>query len=471
MALETKAASTSTQYTNVYDVIVIGAGQAGVPLAYKLAKAKRAVALVERKLVGGSCINFGCTPTKAAISSARLVYDVSRAIELGIKIDKYHVDFDQVIKRARAIASAHRHGMEKSLEDSENPVFIHGHARIEGKHKDSFVIDVDGDQLLAKQIILDTGTRTLVPAVKGIDQVPYLSSENWLSLEELPRHLLVLGGGYIGLEMGQLFRRLGSKVTIIESSNQILVHEDLDVAECLYSMLAAEDIELRISSEVQQVATGNGGITAHVQGSAGAYQINGSHLFIASGRKPNTDDLGLESVAVRADEDGFIDVDSHLSTSVPGIWAAGDIRGGPMFTHTSWDDYRTIFSQIAGDASRVRSPIVPYAVFTDPELGRVGLTEKQAKDNKINFAVGKFPVADNSRAVEMGRKEGFIKLLVDKDTKLILGAAVLCAEAAELVQIYSALMSANAPYTVLIEAMQIHPTLSEAIQSAASAIE
>lgn len=296
-------------------------------------------------------------------------------------------------------------------------------------------------------------------------------SENWLNLETLPEHIICIGGGYVGLEMGQFFRRLGSRVTIVQSDSQLLPHEDVDVSEALYNLLAAEGIEIRIDSEVTSVAKSASRVTVNVKSGDHTAQVEGSDIFLAVGRKPNTDDLGLESVGVRTDEHGIIEVDAHLATSVKGIWAAGDIRGGPMFTHTSWDDYRTLASQLLADGSRLRSTVVPYAVFTDPELGRVGMTEREARERGIDVAIGKFAIENNSRAEETNEPDGFIKLVVDKDTKRILGASVLSANGAELVHVYEALMLAEAPYTVLQESMAIHPTFAEALQSAAMSIE
>ncbi len=450
-----------------FDVIVIGGGQAGIPLAHALAGAKKKVALIERENLGGSCVNFGCTPTKAAIASARVAYLAGRGKEFGLKIPPIEIDFPAVLKRARDIAAESRTGLEDGFKKAKNLELIYGQAKIIGKSKkNSFQIQVGEDVLTAKEVVLNTGTRSVIPNIEGIGEIKFIDAGNWLRHEELPKHLIILGGSYIGLEMAQFYRRMGSRVTVVESNPQIASREDKDVAETLQKLLEAEKIEFHLGAKVSRVEKKSDGVSVTIGGKNKSKTIKGSHVFVAVGRKPNTDDLGLESVGLKTDERGIIKVDKRLKTSVKGIWAAGDIRGGFQFTHTSWDDYRILESQMLGDKSRTTKRIVPYAMFTDPELGRVGLTEKEAREQKLKFKVGRFEMKGNGKAREIGESNGFIKVLIDTKTEKILGAAVLANEGAEIVHSYVDLMNANAKFTVLRDAVHIHPTLAEAIQSA-----
>ncbi|HWY48691.1 MAG TPA: FAD-dependent oxidoreductase, partial [Bryobacteraceae bacterium] len=314
-----------------YDFLIIGGGQAGLPLARDLAKAGKKVALAERKYLGGSCVNFGCTPTKAAIASARIAHLARRATEFGLRIPQVEVDFPAVLRRAGAIALAARTGHDKSFENSENPKLLRGHARFLGP---GFELQVGSVRVSAKQVVLDTGTRTTIPKITGLEKVAYIHSGNWLDHTELPERLAMIGGSYIGLEMAQFYRRMGSQVTVWETSPRIAVHEDEEVSTAIQKFLEREGIEFHLNAHIQSID-----------------QLGATHVFAATGRTPNTDDLGLETVGVETDQHGFVKIDRRLATNVPGIWAAGDIRGGPLFTHTSWDDYRILLSQISGDGS------------------------------------------------------------------------------------------------------------------------
>ena len=426
-----------------YDVLIVGGGQAGPPLARDLAKAGRKVALAERKYLGGSCVNFGCTPTKAAIASARLAHLARRATDFGLRIPQVEVDFPAVLRRAGAIALESRTGLDKSFENSDNPKLLRGHARFLGP---GFELLVGSTQVLAKQVVLDTGTRTAIPKIPGLEKASH--SGNWL-YTELPERLAMIGGNYIGLEMAQFYRRMGSQVTVWENSPRIAVHEDEEVSTAIQQFLEREGIEFHVNAHIQFVE-----------------QLHATHVFLATGRTPNTDDLGLDTVGVETSPHGIVKVDKRLATNVPGIWAAGDIRGGPMFTHTSWDDYRILLSQISGDQSRTTDRIVPYAMFTDPELGRVGLTEQHAREKGLKFRVSRFEMKRNGKAREIGEPDGFIKVLLEEGTGKILGAAVLAAEGAELVHMFIDIMNAGASSTVIRDAIHIHPTLAEAVQSA-----
>ncbi len=450
-----------------YDVLIIGGGQAGIPLAYKLAGRDFTVALAERKDLGGSCVNFGCSPTKAAIASAKVAFQARRASEYGVEIPEVRVDFPAVLRRARGVAETKRAGLDKGLEGSENPVLIRGHARLEGREEGGFRLGVGDRSLLAREVVLNTGTRTLIPPIEGLESVDYIDSGNWMEREELPGHLAVVGGSYIGLEMAQFYRRMGSEVTVVVgSSDHVTSNEDDDVSEAMRGILAEEGVGFVFCERARKVAVDGEGIVLTLAGDDPA-EVHATHLFLATGRRPNTDDLGLETVGIGTDERGFVETDERLATDAEGIWAGGDIRGGPMFTHTSYDDHRVLLSQMAGDGTRTTDRVVPYAIFTDPELGRVGMTERQAREAGHEVEVHYLNMEEEKgKAYELGENKGFIKVVSDAATDKVLGAAVLTAEGAELVHIYEDLMNADLPLSVVREAVYIHPTLAEDIQSA-----
>jgi pyruvate/2-oxoglutarate dehydrogenase complex dihydrolipoamide dehydrogenase (E3) component len=429
-----------------YDALIVGGGQAGPPLARDLAKTGKKVALAERKYLGGSCVNFGCTPTKAAIASARLAHLARRAADFGLRIPQVEVDFPAVLRRAAAVALESRTGLDKSFENSDNPKLLRGHARFLGP---GFELQVGSLRVSAKHVVLNTGTRTTIPRIPGLEKIAYIHSGNWLEHSELPERLAMIGGSYIGLEMAQFYRRMGSQVAVWETSPRIAVHEDEEVSTALQQFLEREGIEFHLNARIQSID-----------------QLRATHVFAATGRSPNTDDLGLETVGVETNPHGFVKVDKRLATNVPGIWAAGDIRGGPLFTHTSWDDYRILRSQMSGDGSRTTDRIVPYAMFTDPELGRVGITEHDAREKGLKFTASTFEMKRNGKASEIGEPDGFIKVLLEEGTRKILGAAVLAADGAELVHMFIDIMNAKASSTVIRDAIHIHPTLAEAVQSA-----
>jgi pyruvate/2-oxoglutarate dehydrogenase complex dihydrolipoamide dehydrogenase (E3) component len=439
-------------------------------LAKALAQAGKRVALVERKQVGGSCVNFGCTPTKAALASARVAHLARHAGGFGIGVAEVRVDFAAVLGRAADIVQRIRSGLEHSLAGLDNLVLIHGHARFAGREGDRFRMSTGDEDILAAQVVLDTGTRSAIPPIDGLQAVDVLMAENWLEHRELPQHLAVVGGGYIGLEMAQFYRRMGTQVTVIESGAQVAAQEDPEVASALQQILEREGVRFRLNAKATRCRKTADGVALTVEHEGRTEEVAASQLFIALGRKPNTDDLGLERIGLHPTANGTLEVDQHLSTRIPGVWAVGDIRGGPMFTHTAWDDYRIVASQLIGDGARTTSRVVPYAVFTDPELGRVGMTEKEARHAGKNIRVACFDMRSNAKAMELGETDGFIKVVADADNQRILGAAVLAAEAAELVHIYVALMNADAPWAVLDNAIQIHPTLAEAAQSAVASL-
>ncbi len=450
-----------------YDVLIIGGGQAGIPLAYKLAGRDFTVALAERKDLGGSCVNFGCSPTKAAIASAKVAFQARRASEYGVEIPEVRVDFPAVLRRARGVAETKRAGLDRGLEGSDNPVLIRGHARLEAREDGGFRVTVGDRSLLVGQVVLNTGTRTLIPPIEGLEAVDFIDSGNWLDREDLPGHLAIVGGSYIGLEMAQFYRRMGSDVTVVVgSSDHVASSEDDDVSEAMRDMLAEEGVGFVFCERARGVAADGEGLTLTLDGDDPA-EVRATHLFLATGRRPNTDDLGLENVGLEADRRGFIQTDERLSTDVEGIWAGGDIRGGYMFTHTSYDDHRVLLSQMAGDGRRTTDRVVPYGIFTDPELGRVGMTEREAREAGHEVEVHRLDLQDEKgKAFELGENKGFIKVIADAATDRVLGAAVLTVEGAELVHIYEDLMNADEPLSVVREAVYIHPTLAEDIQSA-----
>ncbi|HWG85005.1 MAG TPA: FAD-dependent oxidoreductase [Deinococcales bacterium] len=448
-----------------YDFVVIGGGQAGVPLAHALHAAGRRVALVERKHLGGSCVNFGCTPTKAAIASARVAHLARRAGEFGVGVGPVEVDFPAVLRRARSIAAESREGLEGGF-GGDGPELVRGQARLAGREAGCYRVAVGERGLLAREVVINTGTRSLVPTIEGLASVGFLHAGNWLDHEELPRDLLMVGGGYVGLEMAQFYRRMGSRVTLVEGGEHVAAHEDPEVSGALQAVLEGEGVEVLIGSRVKRLVPRDGGLTAFIEGERGDERTF-SHVFVATGRQPNADDLGLETVGVRVSDGGTIEHDERLATSAPGVWVAGDVRGGPMFTHTSWDDYRILQSQLLGDGSRTTERVVPYGVFTDPELGRVGMTEAEAREAGLPVRVARFDMAGNGRAREESEVGGFVKLVLHAETGRLLGAAVLASGGAELVHPYIVLMNAGRPLSIIAGAVHVHPTRMEAVQSAA----
>jgi pyruvate/2-oxoglutarate dehydrogenase complex dihydrolipoamide dehydrogenase (E3) component len=460
-----------------YDVLVIGGGQAGIPLAFALAGAGKTVALAERKLLGGSCVNFGCTPTKAAIASAKLAHQVRRAGEYGLRIANLGVDFAAVIERARRMATQSREGHDHHFESTENPKLLRGHARFEGREQANgrndaraFIVRVGEQTILAEKVVVNTGTRSLIPPIPGLMDVDVIHAGNWLESKQLPHHLAVIGGGYIGLEMAQFYARMGSRVTVLHAGQRIADREDKDVSDELARLLVREGLEIRTDVHIRHVRNGPGGINISFEQAKNTMGLVTSHVFVATGRVINSDDLGLETVGVHVSNRGAIEVNARLETNVPGIYAAGDVTGGPQFTHISWDDYRVLASQIVGDGSWTTKRVVPYGLFTDPELGRVGVTEREAHEQGLDVQVVKFEMKRNGKAREIGERDGFIKLVIDANTDRILGAAVLSNEGAELVHTYVTAMNLDAPYTAIRDAVFVHPTLAEGIQSATALV-
>jgi pyruvate/2-oxoglutarate dehydrogenase complex dihydrolipoamide dehydrogenase (E3) component len=456
--------------SNRYDVLIIGAGQAGPPLAVALAQKKWRVALAERKELGGSCVNFGCTPTKAVIASARVAHLARRGREFGVRIPTVEPDLEAVLDRARGIVMQSRAGLREALANQENVRLVPGHARFEGREGKAFRLRVGEEPLLASQVVLDTGTRSRIPPIPGLHDVDFLTAGNWIDRPRLPANLAILGGGYTGLEMAQFYRRMGARVTVVEQSAEIAAHEDEEVARALRRILESEEIAFRLETSVERVEKSGAGVRVSLKTKRGRDVLSVSHLLVATGRRPNTDDLGLETVGLTTAKEGTIEVTSRLATKVRGVWAAGDIRGGPMFTHTAWDDFRVLASQLAGDRSRTTRRIVPYAIYTDPQLGRVGMTAAEARKAGRKVKVGRFELRNNGKAKEIGETEGFIQVVADARSDRILGAAVLAHEGAELVHLFVDVMNARGRSAAIRDAIHIHPTLAEAVQSAVAAL-
>lgn len=451
-----------------YDAIIIGTGQAGKPLAMSLADADWKVAIIEKDLVGGSCINVGCSPTKAMVSSARVAHLASRAADYGVNIGEINIDMKIVKAKKQKIVESFRGGNIKRLNGHKNIDLIMGEARFSGQN--SIEIDLkDGGNLEIKsdKIFINAGCRPDVPSIPGINDLPFLNSSSVMELEEVPEHLLVLGGGYIGLEFGQMFRRFGSKVTIIHRGKQLLSREDADIAEEVAKIFGNEGIDVILNADVTELKQSEDyNIILAYKSDQETITISGSHLLVATGRIPNSDSLNLDSAGVETGDHGYIIVNEKLETNMPGIYSLGDINGGPQFTHISYDDFRIIRSNfLEGGSSSTTGRFVPYTVFIDPQLGRVGLTEKEVKSAGYNYKIAKLPMKHVARALETGETNGFMKAIVDLDTNLILGGAILGVEGGEVMSVLQVAMMGNLPYTALKEGIFAHPTYAESLNN------
>jgi pyruvate/2-oxoglutarate dehydrogenase complex dihydrolipoamide dehydrogenase (E3) component len=441
-----------------YDAIVIGSGQAGNPLCQKLADHGWTVALIEKEHLGGTCINTGCTPTKTMIASAQVAHYARNADKWGVRAGEVSVDLPKIVARKDEIVGQWRSGQERKVQQRKNLHLYRGHARFVGPHR----LHVGDQELESERTFINTGTRVDVPRLEGLDGIDYLTNASIMQLREVPDHLLVLGGGYIGLEFGQMFRRFGSQVTVIHRSEHILPREDLDITQELQKALEGEGIRFVLNARTTRVEKQDGQVVLRLEAGVGSETVRGSHLLVATGRRPNTDELGLENVGVQLTSQGFVQVNNWLETNAPGIWALGDVKGGPAFTHISYNDFQIVYANlIEGKRLTTDNRLVPYSVFTDPQLGRVGLTEKEARATGRRLKIGKIPMSWVARAIERDETAGLMKLVVDADTDRILGAAILSTEGGELVQILGAVMLAGAPYTLLKGAIYIHPTLAE----------
>jgi pyruvate/2-oxoglutarate dehydrogenase complex dihydrolipoamide dehydrogenase (E3) component len=447
-----------------YDATVIGSGQGGNPLCHKLADRGWKVALIERKHLGGTCVNTGCTPTKTMVASAQVAHYVRNASRWGVHSENTRVDLKAIVARKDTIVQQFRSGQERQVERRRERLDLYrGHARFVAAKR----IQVSGHEVESERFFIDTGTRPQIPRIEGIAESNYLTNATVMELLEIPDHLLVLGGGYIGLEFGQMFRRFGSRVTVIHQSGQLLSREDADVAVELQKVLEAEGVIFQLSARTTRVEGISGqSVRLSIETPSGKDSVDGTHLLVAVGRRPNTDDLGLESAGVATDAKGFVKVNGRLETNVPGVYALGDVKGGPAFTHISYNDYQIIYANLVEGANlTIEDRYVPYSVFTDPELGRVGLTEREARSKGHKLKIGRIQMSSVARAIERGETAGLMKIVVDAETDKILGASILATAGGEVVQILGAVMMAGAPFTVLKGAVYIHPTLAEGFWS------
>jgi pyruvate/2-oxoglutarate dehydrogenase complex dihydrolipoamide dehydrogenase (E3) component len=442
------------------DVIVIGSGQAGVPLATRLARGGRTVLLAERGALGGTCVNTGCTPTKTLVASARAAHVARTAARLGVLVQGVEVDFAAVIARKDEIVRRWQESVARSIADAApNLRLVRGHARFVAER----TIELSGERHRAEIVVVNVGARPAEPPIRGLAAVPWLDNRRVMELGALPSHLVVVGGGYVGCEFAQLHRRLGAAVTIVDPGPHLLAHGDVEASEVIEQVFRDEGISLRLSSRVEAVSAGPGRISVRLDG-GGA--VEGSHLLVATGRRPNTDDLGCHAAGIALDDRGFVRVDDRYATSASGVYAVGDCTPGPQFTHAAWDDHRLLFEILSGQPGRGRRDrIVPSTAYTDPQVAAVGLTEREAKARGIAHEVATLPFARVARAVETDEKAGVLKVLVDPATERILGASIVGAEAGELIHVFVALMQAGATARAIVDMEAVHPSFAEGVQS------
>jgi pyruvate/2-oxoglutarate dehydrogenase complex dihydrolipoamide dehydrogenase (E3) component len=448
---------------STHDAVIIGTGQSGKPLAIALARAGWKVAAIEREHVGGTCINVGCTPTKTMVASGRVAYLARRAWDYGIEAGTVKADLRRVLERKRGVVERFRNGGQKSMEKTANLELIFGEARFAGGKQVAVKVKGGGTrELEGKRIVVNTGGRPAVPPIPGLDRVPFLDSTTIMELSALPEHLVVLGGGYIGLEFCQMFRRFGSRVTVVNRDGRLVLREDPDVSEEVEKILQEDAIDVVNSAQVTRVEKAGSGVRVVLQSG----EVSGSHLLVAVGRVPNTEQLGLAAAGVEADKAGFIKVNSKLETNVPGIYAVGDVKGGPAFTHISYDDFRVLRENwLNGGSATIDGRMVPNCVFIDPQLATVGLNETEARRRGLDYRVAKLPMTGVARAIEMSETRGFMKAIVDAKTAQILGCTILGVEGGEIMSMLQIAMMAKIPYTVIKEAVFAHPTLAESLNN------
>jgi len=452
-----------------FDALIIGTGQAGPPLAARLAATGMKVAIIERHKFGGTCVNTGCIPTKTLVASAYAAHVARRGAEYGFAADgDVRIDMKRVKARKDEVSGRSNKGVEASLRGLANCTVIEGHARFQTAR----TVVVNDEVLEADKVFINVGGRAFVPAMPGIQNVPFLTNSSIMDVDFLPEHLVIVGGSYIGLEFGQMYRRFGSEVTIVEMGQRLIGREDEDVSEAVRDILESEGIRTRLNAKCISLAKRDGGIGVGVSCEEGPPEVVGTHVLLAVGRTPNTSDLALDRAGVGTDERGYIVVDDQLQTSVPGIWALGDCNGHGAFTHTSYNDYEIVADNLlSGDHRRVSDRIQAYALFTDPPLGRCGMTEAEVRKSGRAALVAKHPMSRVARAVEKGETQGFIKISVDADTKHILGAAILGTGGDEVIHVLLDAMYAKAPYTTVQRAVHIHPTVAEFLPTVLSKLE
>ena len=441
-----------------FDAIIVGTGQAGPSLAARFAQAGKAVAIIERQDFGGTCVNTGCVPTKTLVASAYAIHAARRGAEYGFAIGDLRVDMKRVKARKDAASGKSSKAVEEWLRGTTNCTVIQGHARFQSPD----TIVVNGEVLQAGKIYINVGGRASIPEMPGIRDVPFLTNSSMMDIDFLPPHFIVVGGSYVGLEFAQIYRRFGSEVTIVEMGPRLIGREDEDVSEAVREILEAEGIHIRLNAKCVSLAKRDGGVAVGLACEEGAPEVVGTHVLLAVGRTPNTNDLGLDRAGVTTDHRGYIVVDDELQTNVPGIWALGDCNGRGAFTHTSYNDYEIVADNLFNaDHRRVSDRIQAYALYIDPPLGRCGMTDAEARKSGRPALAVKYPMSQVSRASEKGETQGFIKICADAETKLILGAAILGVGGDEVIHVLLDVMYAKAPYTVIQRAMHIHPTVSE----------
>lgn len=457
-----------------YKAIIIGSGQGGTPLAQALAGKNLRTALIENTHIGGTCINEGCTPTKTMIASAKSAYNVNRSNDYGINAGEVSIDMKKIRERKRAIVKSFREGSENRLTDTKNLDLFMGTASFTGK-KSISVKRNDGsvENLTADRIFINTGTRPFIPPIEGLDSVSYLDSTSIMELPEVPEHLVIIGGGYIGLEFGQMFRRFGSKVTIIQLGESLIPREDDDIIEEMTKILKDDGIDIMLNSKTKSVyQEDEKQINLSIDTPNGKEKISASHILIATGRKPNSDKLNLKEAGIKTDEKGFIKVNNKLETNIKDIYAIGDIKGPPFFTHISYDDFRIIRDNLLeGKSASIKGRPVPYTIYTDPQMGRYGLSEKEAKEQGINFKVAKMPMEYVARALEIDETRGMMKAIINTDNNQILGCAILGVEGGEIMSMIQIAMMGKLQYTALKEGNFAHPTFAEALNTLFSMIK
>lgn len=441
-----------------YDAIIVGSGQGGNPLSFRLADLGWSVALIEEKNLGGTCINVGCTPTKTMVHRAQVAHYTRNASRWGVNTSGVGVDLAKIVAQKDEVVLSFRGGQQRRVDERRNLRLYRGHARFVGPHQ----LKVGDDLIESEKIFINVGGRPSIPQIPGLRDAPFLTNETIMQLTAVPGHLVILGGGYIGLEFGQMFRRFGSRVTIVHQGPQIVPREDPEIAGELQKALEGEGLQFALNARTELVQRKNGSVTLSYKNPAGASEVTGSHLLVATGRIPNTDDLGLEKAGIATNKDGSIRVNARLETSVAGIWALGDCKGGPAFTHISYNDFQIVYANLVErkNLSTENRP-VPYCVFTDLQLGGVGMTEKEARAKGYKLKIGRCPMTYVARAIERGETAGLMKIVVNASNDRILGASILASEGGELVQILGAMMLAEQPYTLLKGAVYIHPTLAE----------
>lgn len=457
-----------------FDAIILGTGQGGKPLALALAKAGWKTAVVERGPVGGTCVNVGCTPTKTMIASARVAYLARRAADFGVQVGAVQIDLAKIRERKRALVESFRSGSQKKLEETPHLTLIFGEGRFSGPQEVEVALNSGGvRRLAAEKVFINTGCRPAVPALPGLDRVAFLDSTSIMELEALPKHLLVLGGGYVGLEFAQMFRRFGSAVTIVQRNEQLLPHEDADVAEEVLKVLREDGIDVLLTADAVRVEPGpSAEVHLTIRHDGGERTLTGSHLLVAAGRVPNTERLGLDRAGIAADQHGYIRVNERLETGVAGVYALGDVKGGPAFTHISYDDYRILETNLlkAGGAVTTGRQ-VPYTVYIDPQLGHIGLHEAEARREGRNIKVAKMPMAWVARALETGESRGLVKAIVDAESGQILGCTVFGLEGGEIMSMVQIAMMGRLPYTALRNATFAHPALAEGLNTLFMALD